>query len=352
MTPVKRVLAVVAAVLMIGGALLIRSRLDAREDAQELQASSATVVCATELAPVCDEVRRAHPELTITTEEASVTAGRLASPGFSRDATPIDAWLVPKPFPAMVDENRSFAGLDPLFGDASGVLARSPMTLAGWNDRLAALDTTCGEPVDWTCIGDHAGQQWVDAGGQASWGKVKPGLPDPATSAFGLLVLSQATAEQLGRSDFASNDLQDPAFLTWLSQLKRSINEYPPTSTGGALGKMLSQGQSAFDVVGSAEAISGPGVTTSRHKDVLTVLYPSLVITADVVLVPLRGSQPGEHAREVFEADDTAGVLAAKGWRVAGQPSAPGVLTDPLPESDGLPRPGAVQALLDVWKST
>ena len=35
MAPVKRVLAVVAAVLMIGGALLIRSRLDTREEAAE-----------------------------------------------------------------------------------------------------------------------------------------------------------------------------------------------------------------------------------------------------------------------------------------------------------------------------
>src|SRR6185436_11836426 len=101
----------------IGGALLIRSRLDSREDAAELQASSATVVCATELAAVCDQVRRAHPELTVRTEEAGVTAAALSASGFSRDAPPIDAWLVPRPFPAMVDENRSFAGLDPVLGD-------------------------------------------------------------------------------------------------------------------------------------------------------------------------------------------------------------------------------------------
>jgi hypothetical protein len=75
------------------------------------------------------------------------------------------------------------------------------------------------------------------------------------------------------------------------------------------------------------------------------------VVTADVVLVPLRGADAGDHAREVFESDSTAAALAANGWRVAGQQSMPGVLDTPLPDSDGLPRPGAIQALHDVWTS-
>jgi hypothetical protein len=350
-TPVKRVLAVVAAVLMIGGALLIRSRIDSRDEAADLEASKAVVVCAAELGPVCDELRRTHPELTTRTEEASVTAASLSGSGFSREATPIDAWLVPRPFPAMVDENRSFASLDPVLGDATAVLARSPLTLTVWNDRLEALRTACPE-VNWVCIGEHAGQPWKDIGAQESWGPVKPGLPDPSTTAFGLLGLSQATAQQLGRADYASNDLQDPAFQTWLDQLKRSIRSYPPSATGGPLGQMLSQGKGTFDAAGSAEAVSGPGVTTSRNKNELTVLYPSPVVTADVVLVEVRGSESGGHAREVFESDEAAAILAAKGWRVDGQAPAPGVLSDPLPPSDGLPKPGAVKALLDAWKAT
>ena len=347
----KRVLAVIAAVLMIGGALLVRSRLDSTEAASDLEASRAIVVCATELQQVCDQVRREHPEIQVTVEEASVTADRLAAPSFSRDATPMDAWLVPKPFPALVDENRSFAGLDPLLGDPSRVLARSPLTLSIWNDRLDALRSSCGGDVTWACIGDNAGQPWVGIGGMESWGPVKPGFPDPATAATGLLVLSQATSQELGRSDFASNDLQDAGFQTWIDQLKRSIRSYPPTSTGGALGQMLSQGKGTFDLAGSTEAVAGPGVSTSRYKDTLTVLYPSPVVTADVVLVPLRGAASGDHAREVFESDATAAALATNGWRVSGQPAAPGVLTDPLPDSDGLPKPGAVQALHDVWTS-
>lgn len=350
--PVKRVLAVIAAVVMIGGALLIRSRLDSSESAADLEASRAVVVCASELATVCDQVRRDHPELTIETEEASVTAERLSSSSFSREATPIDAWLVPRPFPAIVDENRSLAGLEPVLGDSTGVLARSPVTLAVWDDRLGALETTCAGEVTWACIGDHAGQPWAELGGQESWGTVKPGLPDPASAAVGLLVLSQATAQELGRVDFASNDLQDPGYQTWLSQLKRSVRSYPPTSTGGALGQMLSQGKGTFDLAGSFEAVSGPGVTTSRYNSQLRVLYPSPVVTADLVLVPLRGASSGDHTRDVFESDATASTLATNGWRVDGEPAAPGVGTDPLPETDGLPKPGAVQALHTVWMTT
>jgi hypothetical protein len=348
---VKRVLAVVAAVLMITGAVLIRSRLDADESAAELEASKATVVCASELAAVCDQVRREHPELTITVEEASATADRLSQASFSRDATPIDAWLVPEPFPAMVDENRSFAGLDPLFDEASPVLARSPLTLTVWNDRLEKLRSACGGDPTWACIGDEAGQPWADLGGQQGWGNVKPGLPDPTTSAFGLLVLSQASAQELGRTDFASNDLQDPGYQTWLSQLKDSIRPAPPTTSGAALGQMLSQGKGTYDLAGSAESESRD-VPGSRYNTELTVLYPSPMITADVVLVPLRGAASGGHAREVFESDTTAAALATDGWRVPGQPPAPGVRSDPLPDTDGLPKPGAVQALHDVWTAT
>jgi len=337
---------------MIGGALLIRSRLDSNESAAELEASQAVVVCATELAAVCEQVRREHPELSVTVEDAGVTAERLSASSFSRDATPMDAWLVPRPFPAIVDENRAFAGLEPVLGDASATLARSPLTLAVWNDRLDALRGTCGGDVTWSCIGDRAGLPWTDTGGQESWGTVKPGLPDPATAASGSLVLSQATAQQLGRPDFASNDLQEAGYQTWLDQLKRSVRSYPPTSTGGPLGQMLSQGKGTFDLAGSVEAVSGPGVTTSRYNSQLTVLYPSPMVTADLVLVPLRGSSPGDGAREVFESDVTAAALATNGWRVNGQPPAAGVLTDPLPDSDGLPKPGAVQALLTVWTTT
>jgi hypothetical protein len=68
--------------------------------------------------------------------------------------------------------------------------------------------------------------------------------------------------------------------------------------------------------------------------------------------VEVRGSESGGHAREVFESDEAAAILAAKGWRVDGQAPAPGVLSDPLPQSDGLPKPGAVKALLDAWKAT
>jgi hypothetical protein len=337
---------------MIGVAVLIRSRLDSGESAAQLDASRAIVVCATELATVCNQVQRDHPELQVSVEEATVTAERLAAPGFARDATPIDAWLVPQPFPAMVTENRAFGGLEPVLGDPSRVLARSPLTLTVWNDRLEALNGTCGGEVTWACIGDHAGQPWADNGGQENWGSVKPGLPDPTTTAFGLLVLSQATAQELGRNDFASNDLQDSTYQTWLDQLKRSIRSYPPTSTGAALGLMLSQGKGTFDLAGSAEAVSGPGVTPSRYNSQLTVLYPSPVVTADVVLVPLRGAPSGDHAREVFESDGVGATLATNGWRVNGQPPAPGVRSDPLPDSSGLPKPGAVQALHDVWTTT
>ncbi len=336
---------------MVSGALLIRSRLDSSGDADRLEASRAVVVCSPELKPVCDQVGRDHPEIEVTVEDALATVERLSAPSFSRETTPLDAWLAPQPFARMVDENRSFAGLDPIFEPTGRVLARSPLTITIWNDRLAALVTTCGGEVSWRCIGEHAGQAWSEIGGQQSWGKLKPGFPSPTTAATGLLVITQASADELGRTDFARNDLTDPGYLAWLDQLKRAVPTFAP-STGSALTQMLFSGRASFDLAGSTEAQSAPAVATSRDKNELTVIYPAPAVTADVVLVPLRGAGAGEHAREVFGSDETGSALAANGWRVDGQPAADGVGSGPLPDTDGLPAPGVVQALHDVWTTT
>ena len=143
--PVKRVLAVVAAVLMIGGALLIRSRLDAREDAagapgvERRRGVRHRARRGVRRGPA--RAPRAHHHHRGGQRHRRQALGAPASPATPR---PIDAWLVPRPFPAMVDENRSFTGLEPVLGDSSPVLARSPMTVVAWNDRLDALRPPCG----------------------------------------------------------------------------------------------------------------------------------------------------------------------------------------------------------------
>lgn len=338
---------------MIAGATLIRSRLDEGKTAREEEAGRVTgaLVCALELRGTCDALRAANPALDIRIEDAGVTEATLAAPGFNPTAGKIDAWLVPQPFPSMVDETRKAASREPVLGEPTRVLGRSPLVLAVWNDRLAALAATCGGApvaVTWACIGANAGKPWAEIGGQEAWGSLKPGVPDPQTGATGLAVVAQATTEFLKRADFARNDLEDGGYQAWLGQLKAAVPA--SSSVAGPLDQMLSIGKSTFDLAGAAEASAGPAVTTGREKDRVTILYPSPMVTLDVVLVPVRGSQSGERVKTLLESAAATSALARNGWRVSGQPASAGIREEQkLPDTNGLPRAGVMLALRSTY---
>jgi len=350
---VRRALAIIAAILMIGGAFLFRSRADSRQADAEQAANrpTGTLVCATELRAACDQLGKANPTMTTRVEDAGITYAALTDPKLNRDTTKIDAWLAPQPWPAMVDEQRTASSLDPVFGDPSKVLARSPIVTVIWNDRMEALKQSCPNgTVDWKCIGQVAGKPWTEAGGNGNWGVVKPGHGAPDRNASGLFTFAQATGQFLGRTDFARNDLDDPDYRVWANQLEAAIPTYPP-SNNSAVNQMLSLGRASFDVAGAIEADAAPAVTTSREKANLTILYPAPVATADVVLVPLRGSNAGGRVKQLLESSEGQQALSQSGWRVEGQPTAAGInaaiVLDP---QTNLPRAGVMAALRDVWK--
>jgi len=344
-------LAIVAAVLMIAGGFYLRTRTNATDEAKNIEAGkvTGTLVCAVELRTTCDELRASHPDLEIRYEEAGTTATKLEATTFNHVDGKIDAWLVPKAFPAMVNDNRSRSSLEPAIDDPSKVLARSPAVIVAFRDRVAALAKRCGvadDQVNWKCIGENAGTSWADLG-TSFGGEVRPGYPVPDQSATGLLVLAQAAAEQVGRADFARNDLDEPGFQAWLAQLERSIRQ--PSAAQTPLQVMLSQGVSQYQFVGSLEAFAGPTVPVSRDKDKLRILYPSPVTTADLVVVPVRGSDKGARVKQLIESGVAASSLAKAGWRVEGQPAIDGVGNAALPEGDGLASPGALIALIEEW---
>lgn len=352
----KRVFALLGAIGLIAAAVLVRGLIDGDiggDDpgggGSDAPKTEFTIVCVTELASVCDQLREENDKLAVRVEEAQTTLDTLIASDLDPAAAGFDGWLTVNPYPAQVTEQRERALLGPALGEGAGVLARSPMAIVGWNDRLEPLAAACGGTVSWRCIGEQAGQPWSSVGGQELWGAVKPGQANPAETATGLLTVSQATASYFGSSNFASNDFGDPAFEAWFSRLERAVPSYPiPPRT--PLDDMLSLGQSTFDVAGSPEAIAAPAVARSRYSSNLTLLYPDPMVTADVVLVPLQGAPNDEDVSELAESSTLRAALLDGGWRVPGSPlpasADPGLA---LPDSDGLPRPGVVEALRDKW---
>jgi hypothetical protein len=178
---------------------------------------------------------------------------------------------------------------------------------------------------------------------------VKPGEPAPDTTAAGLLSLGEATASYFGSSGFASNDFSDAGFRAWFTRLVQAVPSYP-VSPRTPLDDMLFTGPASFDLAGSTEAAAGPAIASSRDSGRLTILYPSPLTTADVVLAPVAGSPAGGRLMKLMQSDDAAAALAAAGWRVEGQPHAPGVPDQPeLAAESNVPKAGVLQALRSLW---
>jgi hypothetical protein len=343
---VARFLAFMAAVAMVVGAVVIRARIDDRPALGS--GARQTLVCATELADVCTTLARQDTAVDVTVEPAGVTASRLKS--VDDQKLTLDAWLVPQPWPAIVDEARQRAALPPLFETKSKTLARSPLVLVTWKDRGQALARKCGRPIEPKCVGDAAGfVDWTKLGGDSTWGLFKPFHADPNREASGLLAAAAETIAFHGAAPVSAADLDEDAFLAWLHGLAQAMPNGLPESGATAVQELLTKGPAAFDVVAALEAEAGPAVASSSQRDRLQVIYPSPSVTADVILARRAGGHVGRIA-DFVEGDGGRKVLTATGWRVAGAPPIIGVARGALPAGNGLPTAGLLDALGRKWQ--
>lgn len=324
---------------MVVGAVVVRGRLD---DDEERRTTTARLVCATELETVCEALAADDDtDVRIEVEAAADTAARLTELAQGQRA-PIDGWLVPGPWPTIVAEARRREARDPLLTTGE-VLARSPVVLAVWNERTDKLAPHCQDrAVGWRCLGDNAGRPWPDIGGDADWGPLEVGHA-PVSTATGLAVLGAATAgffAHLPVTALSSAELDDEEYARWLTALEKSI----PAGTRPTVATMLQRGPSAFDALGTLETEAGPLLHRSPRNPKPTLLYPSPVVTADVVL-GTTGGRSAEVLTELVSGAVGRRALAEAGWHVRGEALAHGLRPDPLPTQSGLPSPGVLDAL-------
>ncbi len=343
----RRLVALAVAVLMVVAALVIRSRIDDSSESGNSDSGSGarpvSLVCASELEDACTSILKADGSVRVIVEPAGVTASRLEG---ADAVTGIDGWLVEAPWPEIVDEARSRNSLPPLFEPDRPVLARSPLVMAMWNDRLDAIvGSSADAALTWKCVGNVAGKQWSTIGGDASWGIVKPGFADPLTDGVGALVLGQAAVSFFGTTDLSSDQFNDDDFQRWIRQMATAVPQNP------TFADMLTFGRSAVDVVGTTEAEAGPGLEGPRDKGNITITYPAPVATADVVLAQVAGASGGARLARIVGGDTGLDALAAAASARAEPPDSRGRgHRRRAPPDPGLPSPGAIDALRQVWK--
>lgn len=347
----SRPLAVVAAALMIGASLAVRAFViddNGSGGGSGERDGPFRVACAAELRAACEAVKSGDVEVVV--EPAGETEAALASAAGANEAG-IDAWLTYAPSVGIVADARERAGLDPILGDPGEPLARSPLVLVARADRAGALRGTCGGEVTWACLGEAAGKPWPDAGGQETWGRVRPAHGHPRITGDGLLALGHAAGSYLATDEIGPDDVSrldwetSDTFPGWFQRLERSI-PVDAFDGGDPFTRFLQTRLSAYDFVAMTEAAATTELARAAPdvRDAATVLYAAPVATADVVLVPVGEAHPGDLAGDLRDA------LADAGFRVGGDPP-PGAGGAPgLPDTDGLPSPGALIALRDYWE--
>ncbi len=183
--------------------------------------------------------------------------------------------------------------------------------------------TACGDPLDWRCVGEAAGNPWVEINGDEAWRDVRPAFA-PINSAIGLLGIADAVSGYFGASPI---QVDDPGFVSWARRLARAV---PATAlSGGSAITTIQARPSALDIaVGAVAEMSDTSVAD------VTLQYADPMIRADVVVaVPNGVSLPGGLV------EDLTALLVTNGkW-------------DP-PTSESNPLPTAVEmlAVRVAWK--
>lgn len=344
----KRLLAVLGAVAMIGGAVLVRGIITGDDGGGGGSGGGGGgdgdthLVCVPELEAACEALADEDGSITFEVEEAGVTADRLTDPELQPDGSDVDGWVTLHPWPELVELRRELNQDGSVLGEAGDVLATTLVDLVGPTERLDVLvgevcGAEAGTPV-WRCLGDNAGAPWGDLpGGDPGWGSVNVGFPDPTESATGLLVLGQASAEYfgaLGGETFARNDF-DSAFSAWLGDIAESDPNLPSTA-GTPLVQLLTVGPATWDAVGDLDWTAEATVPGSRYEADLTVTYASFML-AEAVAVPLRG-----HDLPDLTDGDARNALGDAGFSVTTYDTDPTVAVSPI-------SPGLYQALLEEW---
>lgn len=327
----KRVLAVFAAVGMVVAAVLVRGVIDddADGDARDGDSSGLRLLCSIELREVCEQLAGGSKDVKWRAEAPGETADALADlregadPGF-------DVWLTDASWPGIVADNRRFGDVPgSVLDDATEPLGRSPVVLMVSERAHTRLQPTCGSDITWSCVGDAAGPQ------------LRVGLPAPDRG--GLSVLASAVADRLDGTTYAVQDFDTEGFSTWFDGLT--------TSGGRNLGGRTPLTVAAvepgrFDVVGAREQ---EVAALPRSRERYEPIYPDIVVTSDVVLVPAAGKDAA-GALGRLGADRLATALAAQGWRVEGREPLDGIdPTVPLAPTSGMPAPGVAQNLRERW---
>jgi hypothetical protein len=330
-----RVGAAVLAAFLIVGAIFARRKLD---DKQVEAKGPLRVVCTVEVADACASAASAflRSEVIIMSGPEIV---RALSKAEDADNAPGEVFVTAGPWLDAAAQQRKAAGRTELVDVSKRQLARSPIVIVGYNDRLAALKTWCTKGVlDLACLARAAGAgRWKTLGGSDAWSTVDMGHDDPERSGVGGVVLGAMAVDWFAPTTVSSTDIDDDAFSAAFVALERRSNK---AVNGSALSTMLTN-IAALETVATTEAEAIRVRTTDKARNGTSVVGTNHVVTVQGGVFTTAARI--DDARAVLESPAIQQSLAAAGWRIP--PNFAGVDGTALAKGDSLPSPGFLSAI-------
>lgn len=312
-----RLLAVLAAVVLVVGAFVLRGAIGdddsspsadpggPRRDGQTFR-----VLCDDDLGAACDVLAAETPD-----DVEMVTAGE-ALALLSGEEGDYDAWITLDPWPEMLaqtgEAGRAVAVTDPV------PLASSPLALL-----VDVYATDCNSaPVTWACVAEPADPPM--------------GIADPRT-ATGALTVAAAVAGLEGLTDFGTNTITDEV-RTEVADLLADVGAARDRSVADQAGDLLQPGSfsAVFTPRGRAEKLANSPQGRIRS---LSAVALETSVTLGVVLVGI-GPRGGDAlvALESAATGQTVGqAFTDEGWAGAQR------------RTSGLPAPDVIFALHEEY---
>jgi hypothetical protein len=251
-------------------------------------------------------------------------------------------------------------------------LVKTPLVLVAWKERGDAL--WGGDPGDalWQEIHQAAidPQGW-GAYGFSEWGFFKFGHTNPLKSNSGFMAIILLAYEYHQKSSgLTADDIQDPGFQTWFTELESAITDFGD-STGSYMRDIIAYGPSKYDMVAVYEsvAIDQAENAIGRYGE-LFIYYPPNTLMSDHPYCILNADWVDPQQREaaqqfmaflLSEPAQTSAVLDF-GFRSfdqsisLDQPGSPflalsdnGIQIANLPPEVDIPEGQVLDALLDFW---
>ena len=305
----RRALALVVAIGMIVGAVLVRRAIDddpsvaSPTDADpSVPAATGKVLCASDLGDVCASV-------SSEVEDPARTVERLAK----GEPLGADAWIVAAAWPQIAlerarRETRTLALTVP-----ATPVARTALSLFVRTESVDSVRSQCGAAVDWKCL-------------LRSIASVRVDFEDPSASTAGLMAVIQQATAFYGSPDFGSNDFR--LFDRELAQLKSGRATAPNGATVFERFGLFSHA----DVLTGLASVGNQQLQRVQLKGRLAAQAANPPTAADVVMVTTANASP-------VKIDNVRSAFEKAGWATSNL----GALTI-------LPTPDVIIALQDLWK--